>query len=60
METCSRCNKSLKKGVTLRNLPQNCEDELSFPYMQLGESMHLECYVSYVIEKLVKEKLEIQ
>lgn len=60
MENCIRCSKTLSRGVALSNNPENSKEQLTFPYMESGEGMHLECYVQHVIEKCVKDKLEIQ
>ena len=60
MENCIRCNKNLRHGVAVNNIPENCKEQLTFPYMEIGEGMHLECYIQHVIEKCVKDKLEIQ
>ena len=60
MENCPRCNKKLERGCTVHNVPANCQEQLTFPYMEIGEAMHIECYIQKVIEECVKEKLEIQ
>ena len=56
-DECKGCGISVKKGCTLHNTPSNCVEHISFPYMEIGESMHMECYIEHVIETILKKKI---
>lgn len=59
-KTCPRCGGLLSLGMVLINVPRNCTERITYPYMEIGQSMHFECYVGLVIEtkfnELQKEK----
>ena len=48
---CPKCGLSLSRGMSLHNIPENCEERISYPYMKIGESMHFECYIQKVIDE---------
>lgn len=54
--TCPRCKLSLSDGVALYNESERCKETMRiiFPYMEIGERMHLECYFEHVIETYVQ------
>jgi hypothetical protein len=57
-ENCRRCGQPLNIGTVLHNRIENCKDRITFPYMDIGESMHLECYIEHVIDTHLKKRLE--
>ena len=58
MENCPKCGVRLNERTAVHNIPSNCINKLTFPYMKLGESMHLECYIEQVIGAILQEKLK--
>lgn len=55
---CPRCDMPLDQGVTFKNAKENYKERITFPYMKIGESMHMECYIHHVIDSYLKEKDE--
>ena len=54
---CPSCGFPLDVGVTLHNYKKNYMDRLTFPYMEIGQSMHLECYLQFVIDTIIEKKM---
>lgn len=57
VEKCGGCGRTLCCGIRLHRLKDELEN-VNFPYLKLGESMHLECYINRVIEEKLNEKLQ--
>ena len=57
-ETCKGCGLSLSKGLVYKNTPDNCKERITFPHMEIGESIHMECYLNKIIKELVQTNLE--
>ena len=57
-ENCARCNKSLDVGMTLHNIPEHCKKRVTFPYVEIGDGVHFECYIGLVIDEYLKHKIE--
>lgn len=49
-ENCPRCGIPLNVRMVLHNVPQNCKEHITYPYMKIGESMHMECYIHHVMD----------
>ena len=54
---CKVCGDCLKLGCTVNNIPENCEERITFPYMEIGESMHMECYIQHIIDCYLEKKM---
>ncbi len=58
---CQKCKTSLSEGCAVRNIPERCLNFRTFPYLKIGETMHLECYIEHVIDSYFNTKiLEIE
>lgn len=55
-EKCPKCGIPLNAGVVFHNVPKNCEEYITYPYMEIGQSMHMECYIHLVIETCLNHK----
>jgi hypothetical protein len=55
VENCPKCGIKLNVRVVIHNKPENCKEHLTFPYMEIGQSMHLECYIEHVIDIYLKK-----
>ena len=56
-ELCSICGIPLNKGCVVHNVPENCKEHITFPYMRIGDRLHIECYIQHVIEVILMEKV---
>ncbi len=45
-ENCQRCGVPLNVGMVLLN----SKEPIIFPYMKMGEGMHIECYINHVMD----------
>ena len=54
-ENCPRCGTPLNVRVVVHNVPENCKEYITFPYMEIGQSMHFECYMHHVMDVYLKE-----
>jgi len=57
-ENCPKCGIPLNMGFTVHNVPKNCEKYITFPYMKIGESMHMECYIQHVMDKVMEKDIK--
>ncbi len=57
-ENCPRCGIPLNVRMVFHNQPENCKEYITFPYMDIGQSMHAECYIQHVINSILKEKMD--
>ncbi len=57
-EKCPKCDVPLDLGMAVHNNLEDCRRCITFPYMKIGESMHLECYIERVIDEHFKHKIE--
>lgn len=55
---CKKCGAFLNLGCTVHNVPSNCKERITFPYMSIGESMHMECYIQHVIDVYLEFKMK--
>ncbi len=55
---CPGCNLPLNVRMVLHNVPENCKECITFPYMKIGESMHFECYLEKSIKEILKKGLK--
>jgi len=55
-ENCPRCGIPLNVRVVFHNVPKNCEEFITYPFMEIGQSMHMECYIHHVIDKYLEKK----
>ena len=51
---CRGCGIPLNRRLVLCNTPENCKECITYPYMEIGEGMHMECYIARVIEGIMK------
>lgn len=56
-EKCPRCGIPLNIRVVFHNTLKNCETHITYPYMKVGESMHMECYIEHVIDSYLELKM---
>ena len=56
-ENCLNCGMKLNLGVVFHNVPANCTERVTYPYMEIDQSMHLECYLEHVIDTILKKKM---
>lgn len=56
MEKCPKCGVLLNVRVVFHNVPRNCEEHITYPYMEIGQSMHMECYIEHVIDTYLEQK----
>lgn len=54
-ENCPKCGIPLNIRMVLHNHPENCKENVTFQYMEIGESMHFECYIRHVMDVYLKE-----
>ncbi len=57
-DLCPICGVPLNVRVVFHNTPENCRERVTFPYMGIGESMHMECYIQHVIDTYIQSKLD--
>ena len=55
-EKCPRCGINLNVRMVLHNVPVNCKEHITYPYMEIGESMHFECYLEKVVDVYLLKK----
>jgi len=53
-EKCPKCGHFLNIRTVFHNVPENCKEYITFPYMEIGQSMHMECYIEHVMETHLK------
>lgn len=56
-EKCPGCGVLLNLGVVFINVPENCDIRLTYPYMKIGEAMHMECYIQHVIDTHINKNI---
>ena len=54
---CPICGIPLNVRTVLHNMPENCEEYITYSFMEIGQSMHMECYIQHVIDTYLKKKL---
>lgn len=54
---CAKCGTSVEDRCFFDNVVGNCKETVTFPYMEVGQSMHFECYFERIIEKKLEELL---
>ena len=57
-QICPRCGMKLNLGMVFHNTPANCKERKTYIYMEIGQSMHAECYIEQVIDLYWKQKKE--
>lgn len=57
-EKCPRCGISLNVRMVLHNTSENCKENITYPYMDIGESMHFECYMEHVMDTYLKNLIK--
>lgn len=57
-DKCPKCNILLNERTVLHNVPENCKKIITYPFMKIGESMHLECYIQHVIDSYLEKKIK--
>lgn len=54
-EKCPKCGIPLNVRIVLHNIPENCKEYITYPYMKIGESMHMDCYIHHVMDMYFKK-----
>lgn len=57
-ENCQKCGIPLNVGMVFQNVPENCKEYITFSFMEIGQSMHMECYIQHVIDTYIEKKME--
>lgn len=52
---CPYCDRPLDRGISIS---ENGDDEYRrFPYLEAGQSAHIECYIKHVVEQSIAQIL---
>lgn len=59
LRKCCACDETLENRCILSNIPSSqFPDTKTFVFMDMGQSIHLECYIQRVMQHLLKRNEE--